>query len=370
MIPEGVRMNERDEKRARARSFLTENGLDALFLTQVGNFAWYTNGREPVIMLSSDRAEAGILITPEQDYIVCNSIEYPRMREEDLLEQDDFKFIVTPWQFGAPVFADKVHGKHWATDWPLPGSIDLSVEITRLRYRLTPPELVRYRQIALDTAQAIEAAARQVKPGMTEMEIAGLISAQALQRGITPTLYLVGSDERIFRYRHPIPTLKKLEKYAMMVICGRRWGLTASATRFVHFGKLPDELDEKQKACAFVDVTFNSETVAGAKISTVFQRAVEAYAQVGFPGEWQMHNQGGSAGYMCRDYDGTPTCEEIVQNEQGFAWNPSITGIKFEDTVITHADGVEFITNTREWPVITVNHANRIWNRPAILVRD
>jgi Xaa-Pro dipeptidase len=236
-----------------------------------------------------------------------------------------------------------------------------------LRYQLTPEEVKRYRRVGSDTGQALEGAARAVQPGMSEVQIAGLIAAKALERGITPILLLVGTDERIYQFRHPIPTQKKLEHYAMLVICGRRWGLVASSTRFVHFGPLPDELRRKQEACAYVDARYNAATTVGRRVSDIFQEAVDAYAAMGYPGEWQKHNQGGAAGYLSRDYEGTPTCQEIVQADQGFAWNPSITGIKSEDTMIVHQDRVEFLTATGEWPSLPVRLGERTWERPAIL---
>jgi antitoxin VapB len=88
---------------------------------------------------------------------------------------------------------------------------------------------------------------------------------------------------------------------------------------------------------------------------------------MGFPGEWQKHNQGGAAGYQSRDYDGTPTCDEIVLADQAFAWNPSITGFKSEDTMLVHTTGCEFLTVTGEWSSQSVRYGDRIWERPAIL---
>jgi Xaa-Pro dipeptidase len=360
-------MDEITEKNRRLDAFLERYNLDALYLSQVANFAWLTAGMEPVVMINSDRAEAGLLVSREKRYVICNSIEYPRLRDEDHLEEQGYEFHVGPWYQGMPRFDDLVQGKRWASDWPMPGVQDLSAEIARLRYQLTPPEIERYRQVGFDTGQAIERAARAVLPGMSEVQIAGLMAAQALDAGITPIMLLVGTDERIFRFRHPIPTGKKLERYAMLAICGRRWGLVASATRFVRFGPLPDDLKNKQEACAYVDATFNSATRAGNRVSDVFQRAMDAYAERGFPGEWQKHNQGGAAGYMSRDYEGTPTCDEIVLAEQAFAWNPSITGIKSEDTMIVHSNGAEFITVTGEWPSLTVYLDDQTWERPAVL---
>jgi antitoxin VapB len=360
-------MHELNEKKRRLRQLLEEQKLDAVYLSTVANFAWYTAGLEPVVMLSSDRAEAGLLVTWEGQYVICNSIEHPRLRDEDHLEELGFEFHVTPWYQGYPRFDDLVQGARWGSDWLIPGIPDLSGEITRLRYQLTPEEIERYRAVGMDTAKAIEAAALLTQPGMSEVHIAGLIAGEALKRGITPTLLLVGTDERIFHYRHPLPTDKQLKRYAMLVICGRRWGLVASATRLVHFGALPAELAHKQQACAYVDAVFNTGTTVGRRVADIFQEAANAYAQAGYPGEWQKHNQGGAAGYQSRDYDGTPTCAEVVHADQAFAWNPSITGVKSEDTMIVHTSNCEFLTVTGEWPSQPVSLGDRTWNRPAIL---
>jgi len=360
-------MDELTEKRGRLQTFLDQHNLDAIYFSQVANFAWLTAGLEPVVMINSDRAEAGLLVTREKDYVICNSIEYPRLRDEDRLEDLGYEFHVTPWYDGVPRFDDLVQDLRWASDWPVLDAQDLSTEISRLRFQLTSEEISRYRWVGYHTGQAIERAARAVRPGMSEVQIAGLIATQALDQGITPVLLLVGVDERIYHFRHPIPTQKQLERYAMLVICGRRWGLVASATRFVHFGLLPAELEHKQEACAYVDAIFNAATTVGSRVSDIFQRAIAAYAQMGFPSEWQKHNQGGAAGYLSRDYEGTPTCNEIVLAEQGFAWNPSITGIKSEDTMIVHNTGCEFITGTGDWPTLPVVLDDRTWERPAIL---
>jgi Xaa-Pro aminopeptidase len=361
-------MDELAIKRQRLLSWMKNRGLEAVYLSRVSNFAWMTGGLEPVVMLSSDRAEAGLLITPEKSYVVCNTIEHPRLRDEDKLEDQGYTFHTSPWYDGTPEFVSLLQGKPCAADWPVPGCLDLSGEIARLRFQLVPEEVERYRQLGSATASALERAARQVRQGMSEVEISGRIGAEAVKQAVTPTLLLVGADERVFRFRHPIPTARKVQTYAMLVICGRRWGLVASATRLVHFGPLSDELRVKQEACAFVDATFNVSTRVRAKVSEVFARATRAYLAVGFPEEWKMHNQGGSAGYESRDYEGTPTCEEIVLAEQGFAWNPSIAGVKSEDTIVVHADGIEFLTSTGDWPTLAVTVEGHELERPAILV--
>ena len=86
----------------------------------------------------------------------------------------------------------------------------------------------------------------------------------------------------------------------MLVLCGRADGLVAWIARLTRFGPLTDGLRRKQIACATVDATFLSRTRPEARIVDVFRAAVDAYAAVGFPGEWQQHHQGGAAGYRAR----------------------------------------------------------------------
>jgi len=127
--------------------------------------------------------------------------------------------------------------------------------LARLRYTLLAGEIARFRELGKLYAAAMDEAVRRVRPGMTEFEIAGLLAEAAFARGALPIVNLITTDERIFRYRHPLPTGKKLVRYAMLVLCGRQYGLVASVTRLVHFGPLPAEVRRKAEACARVDAT-------------------------------------------------------------------------------------------------------------------
>jgi antitoxin VapB len=60
-----------------------------------------------------------------------------------------------------------------------------------------------------------------VRPGMSEFEIAGLLSQAVESRGVQTIVNLIATDERIFSFRHPLPTSKKLQHYAMLIVCGR-----------------------------------------------------------------------------------------------------------------------------------------------------
>jgi antitoxin VapB len=211
------------------------------------------------------------------------------------------------------------------------------------------------------------AAARAVRPGQTEHEIAGLLAGEVEGRGVQAVVNLAAVDGRILAYRHPLPTRTKLQRYAMLVLCGRRGGLVCSVTRFVHFGRPPGDLKRKALAVAQVDAAYIAATRPGEALRAILQRAIQCYAEVGFPEEWQHHHQGGPAGYEPREYLATPQAEDVVSAGQAYAWNPSVSGAKSEDTILVGEAGNEVLTEMPGWPAYEVAAGGKTLSRPAIL---
>jgi Xaa-Pro aminopeptidase len=360
-------MTELEQKAGRVEALLAERGLNALLLRRISSFAWYTAGGASYVNTATDLGIASLLLTPKGKYLVTNNIEAPRLeREEKLLEQG-YEIKVSPWHETQDMVGRLAQGLELGADTPYPGAVDLSGEIAHLRAALTPEEGERFRTVAQATGQALEAAARRLRPGLSEFQVAAVLAQECYERGVSPIVVLIAADERVRNFRHPISTDKKVERYVMLVVCGRRWGLVASATRLVHFGPLPDELRRKQGACAQVDAAFIAATRPGASLAEVFRAGTAAYARTGFPDEWTLHHQGGSAGYEPREYLGLPTATEVVEPGQVFAWNPSITGVKSEDTILVGKEKNDIITATGDWPTIPVEVGAQVIQRPAIL---
>jgi antitoxin VapB len=55
---------------------------------------------------------------------------------------------------------------------------------------------------------------------------------------------------------------------------------------------------------------------------------------------------------------------------QVFAWNPSITGTKSEDSILVGETANEIITEIADWPSINVQVGQQVIKRPAILVKQ
>jgi len=354
-------------KQSRVRALLRREGLDALLLRRVSSFAWITGGAAGYVTTNCEIGPSSILITPDAKYVITDTIEAPRLREEEKLEEKGFILHIAPWYESQDAIEQLTSGLRVGCDGPYPGMVDLAASVSSLRRSLLRQEVVRFRVLGRACGSALERAARSVTPGLTEYEISSLVAQEAWARGITPILILVAADQRVFEFRHPLPTNRPLQRYAMLVLCGRIWGLIASCTRLVHFGPLPADLKRKQESVARVDAALIAGTRPGVRVADIFRAAVQAYAAEGYPEEWTLHHQGGCAGYEGRECVATLECAEVVHQGEAFAWNPSITGTKSEDTIIVGSDENEIITATGAWPTIAVEMNGRTILRPAIL---
>lgn len=363
-------MTEFELKQARMQALLDQRGLDGVLLSRVSNFAWATCGGLSYVNTASSDGIASLLVTRAGRYLITNTIEAPRLDTEEHLKAQGWEFVVEPWWNAGDPLSRLLPGARLGSDSPYPGAVDLSAEVARLRGLLTPEEGERFRAVGALCAQAMDAAIRQVRPGQTEYEISAMLMAETERRGVQPIVSLIAVDQRIFSYRHPIPTAKKLDRYAMLVLCGRRQGLVCSLTRLVYFGRLPADLQRKAEATATVDATFIAATRPGVSLGEVFGQAQAAYAATGFADEWRLHHQGGPASYEPRDWVATPGSTDIVVAGQAYAWNPSITGAKSEDTLLVGESANEIITAIPGWPMQTVMVNGQPWRRPAVLETD
>jgi Xaa-Pro aminopeptidase len=360
-------MSEFERRQDQIQDWLDRRGLDGLLLRRVSSFAWATCGAASYVNTATTSGEALLLITPSGRHLFTNNIEAPRLEQEEKLAEQGWEFYVTPWHEAPDALDTLTRGLRLGADVAHPGATDVSGDLARLRAALSPEEGERFRTLGRLCAQAMDGAARAIRPGQTEYAIAALLAEEAQSRGAQAIVNLIATDQRIFDYRHPLPTGKKLERYAMLVLCGRKWGLVCSVTRLVHFGPVPDELRRKAEATAQVDAAFLAATRPGQTLGHIFERAQGTYAATGYPDEWQLHHQGGPAGYEPREYIATPGSQDIVLAGQAYAWNPSITGCKSEDTVLVSDEGDEVLTAIEGWPMLDVSVEGQEYTRPAIL---
>ncbi|HLO13254.1 MAG TPA: M24 family metallopeptidase [Anaerolineales bacterium] len=362
-------MTEFHDKQRHIQALLESSNLDALLLRRVSNFAWATCGAASCVNTAVSEGLSQLLITKSRRFLITDNIEAARLMREEKLDEQRWEIIAPQWDHTNDSLEPLIQGLTIGSDSPLPGSVDLSKVIARMRSNLTMSEVKRFRRLGRLCAQAMEATLDAVRPRQSEYRIAAKLAHETGKRGVQAIVNLVATDERIFSFRHPLPTDKKLERYAMLGLCGRKWGLVCSLTRFLHFGRIPEDLSHRAEAVAKVDAAFIANTQPGQELGDIFKRGIEIYTESGYPAEWRLHHQGGLAGYEPREIVATPCSQEIVSAGQVYAWNPSITGTKSEDTILVTENGYEILTHMSDWPSIPVEFDRQTFLRPAILER-
>lgn len=360
------RKPEVETKLGKLRQRMVMQGVDAVLLSQTANLAWATAGAATYIIEAADTSPLSILVTTNKAVVLTDAIEAPRLRDEMALTDLGFEIVAEPWYHKGKALADYSAGRRMAAD--VPGSaLNFMGEMQMVRSTLLPQEMDRLREAGKLAAAAMAEAAFQTRPGDTEHRLAARLGAATRARGGTPVVVLVASDERIFTYRHPLPTAKPVEKYAMLVLCFRYEGLVVALTRLVHFGPIPDEVQRKMMACARVDARLILGTLPGRTLGDMWELAKRAYADEGFPEAIEEHHQGGSAGYQPREILATPGDPTPIAVNQAFGWNPSIKGVKSEDGLLLGPGGIEVVSSLPTWPMISVNIDGQTIARPAIL---
>lgn len=338
------------------RNMLQENGLDGVIIKKQANFSWLTAGGRGFIGLAGENACGMLLVTKDDLYLAANNIEAPRLMAEEL-PVEAVRLIQTEW------WHDREIVKNLEKEFGLL-SDDTALDswFQAERVRLLPAEIKRYQELGSSAAYALEKGCKSVKQGMTETEIAGLVSAGLWGRGIEPITLLIAADERSRHYRHYVPTGKKAEEGFIASICARKGGLVVSATRIVAFR--PDFAGEYKKLLEVEQAAFEA-TREGDTLGEAFDSMKRAYQDIGYGEEWRKHHQGGMTGYLAREYRADSSSSVPIEASQAFAWNPSIPGAKCEDTIWTADDGkIRILTPcSKDWPVVE----NNGWTRPAVL---
>ncbi len=360
------------EKERRVRELVQSGGFAGVLLKRQANFSWMTGGGLNLVGITTELGATSLLIMKDEKYLISNNIEGPRMIHEEGLEAQGFMVKTYPWYEDQEAVLVKALVKEGplASDVPFPGAVTAAEEIARLRYSFTPEEVERYRWLGERASLALEKTMRETRKGEKESEVVGRLCRELWKDRIDPVTLMAAADERVFQFRHPIPSEKSVDRYLMVSVNARKWGLIVSLTRFVRFGKLPIELKEKYLANVFIDCVFMAATKPGTHARQVLQRGLEAYREKGFPEEWKFHHQGGSIGYTGRDYRTHFNTQEIIQENQAFTWNPSLEGTKSEDTILASAKGLEMITRPMSYPTLSMTVNGISFVRPDILEKD
>ena len=356
--------------RERVSRWLEEHDVETAWFARPNNFAWLTEG-DNRISTAAPVGGAAVGCDGETLTILTSNIEAERLREEELPPGIDVESF--PWY-------ESVLEGAVAETTPTPAVADFDapglgeIDAAALRQPLHPEAIEAYRSLSRDVVAGVESVLHDIASTDTEREVAARLQHALSERAITAPVVLVGSGERAQQYRHYTVQDEPLGEYALVSVTAEREGLHTSLTRAIAFDA-PNWLTDRTEAANRVEATALAATRAvgreGGKAKEVFAAIQDAYAEVGYEGEWELHHQGGAAGYAGREWVGTPDNDTAVELPMAYAWNPTVQGAKSEGTVLVTEDGFEPLTEPGNWPTREVGAVgyDLTLERPAVLHR-
>ena len=344
-----------NERIAPLRELMKHKGLESIVLRRNPNLAWAIAGRAHV-PTTIDAACFDLIITQEGATAITNVVEAPRLSAEELPSEITVKTI--KWSEGRD--PQLPTGAKVGSDQPGADRIDLGTEIEIIRASLIESDVARYKEICSDAAIALGNAMKQVVRSDREIDVAGLITHALWQADLEIAFLGVAGQERVHKFRHPLPTDAIVGNRVSASICAKRKGLIASVTRIVSFEPISDAMAKDYEAIFKVEAAMLDATVVGKPFSDPVTAAIAAYLANGFDGdEWTKHHQGGPTGFLPRDWPANTGTARLIANNQPIAWNPTGKGFKAEDTILATNSGVKILSMDPDWPSFEVNGRTR-----------
>ena len=358
-------------KASRVREFLETKGYDIMVIGRQDNFAWFTDGGNNRVVLPSEAGFSILVITAKDIFLVSQVMDGRRVLEEEL-QGLDIQYAPLYWYEASreEKVLELTGGGRVISDISIKGADYMLSEIYKLHYPLTRREIDKLKWLGEKTDEILFKIVQETKPGMSEHEVEAMFMCEYGKYNISCDVLLVGSDERIFKYRHPNPSDKKIDRYVLLHPAVRKWGLHANVTRLVYFGDtIPQEIGKKYEAACSIEAAAMSMCIPGTSFSDILKEQKRLYSEFGYGDEWRYHYQGGITGYMVADPTLCMNPENIVCENQAYDWFITITGVKVEELGINTGNCRDIPSVSGKWPSKEYHFNGSSFRLPVILNR-
>jgi Xaa-Pro dipeptidase len=344
---------------------LEQRGPAGLVLTGPAAVAWASGGVAPLVDRAAHVDLVWVVISPAGTGLITTQVEADRIRDEyDPARHGFGELAEVPWHQpeGFVAAAESLAGApaaRLASDGHPAFGIDASADLTALRLALSPAEQADLADLGADAAEALQSALTQWRPGERDLDIQARCAAFLEAQGADAPVLIVGGDDRLERYRHPMAVGAPVDRLVMAVVVARRAGLHAAATRFAATAPVDPGYAALRRQVLAIEEAVLSVCAPGASYGAALDALDAAYTRAGAPGGWSGHYQGGPIGFAQREFEiapgqrGSRWYAEPVRAGHAVAWNPSLPGgAKSEDTYLVADDGVhQRVTISPGWPM-------------------
>jgi Xaa-Pro aminopeptidase len=316
------------------------------------------------------------VFTPASSALVTTNVEAARIRAEyDPAGHGFTELAEVPWYSpdgfaAAAAELAAVPPGQLASDGHPAFGFDVGDELISLRLALSPPEIDDLAELGHDAAFALQSALAQWQPGERDLDLQARCAALIEASGADAPVLIVGGDDRLASYRHPMAIGAPVHRLAMAVVVARRHGLHVALTRFASNGPAGKEYAALRGRVLAIEDAVLAASVPGAGYGDALTALGSAYDASDAINVWKGHYQGGPIGFAQREFEIAPGQTdsrwhtEPIEAGHAIAWNPSLPGgAKAEDTYVVGADGdLRRLTDAPGWPAEDSDD-----RRPAIL---
>jgi len=356
-------------KLARVRAYLERKGCTGLVLMRQDNFAWITTGGLNRVVVPSAEGFGAAVITEKDAFLVSQVMDGARIRDEEL-NGLPLEYVPLRWYEESVLErALQLAGPRPAADVRCRAECPLH-EIHALHTPYTKLEIARFREAGRLADQALFKVAGGIRPGMTEYEAEAMLLYEFARRGAILDVALVGSDDRVFKYRHPTPSGAKLGRYVLLTPAVRYKGLHCNVARSVYFGdSLPEEIGRAYGAVRQVSANCMALSRTGASYHDILEEHKALLGELGFPDAWRGHYPGGRTGYFLCQADLSLDPANRIGETEAFEWFITVPGAKAAELTVKDGDDVAAASNTGLWPSSDITRHGRTFPIPEILMR-
>ena len=358
------------EKTQRLRAYMEQNGYGAAILGRRDNTAWLTGGGDFKVLRDTEVAFGVLLVTMDRVVLVAQYMDAGRIFDDELeglgIEKESLYWYEESREQRAMKLAG---GVRVVSDVPVDGADCRLWDIFWLHYPLTDHDIAVYREAAQMCDRMVYDIAMRITPGMTEQQIEAEVIGEYAKANMTMKVVLVGSDERIARYRHPNPSPKKLEKVALIHPAASYRGLHVNITRMVYFGDIPKQLEANYDLLNLLEAQTMAMMRPGNSFMLLFEERKRILVAHGMGEEAGFHYPGAVTGYILGSaqpfLDG-----ETIRDRMSMDNFITVRGAKAEEISISGPNGAELISAGHAWPTRTYRYQDSEYALPVILQRQ
>jgi Xaa-Pro aminopeptidase len=333
------------------RAWLAQQGADVAIVTKPASVGYLTgvfvHPHERLLALSISRDRA-VLVLPALDAARAEAAVVPGVELRGYRDGEDSAALVP---LGRRPAVEKAHiTLALAERTDALDALDVAPELRRLRMIKSPDEIAALDEAVAITQRVIDAAFREARPGMSELELAGFVLLQIAAAGADPSFDPLVQSGPNSAYPHGHPSSRTLEAGDLLLldIGAARRHYKGDLTRTRVLG----EPDSRQRE--LIDLVQRAHDralevarpgITGAEVDAAVRRVIEEAGE----GSRFIHRTGHGLGLEAHEDpnfasdDATVLEPGMVITVEPGVYIPGWGGIRIEDDLLVEPSGARWL---------------------------